>query len=107
MDLFLFLLAKKIEIRSTPLSAAIPFRPVIMEICVAHIFLEMLFELSGMRHPPTSKKQMGWDMWAHHFATAAIGITALMTRNATICYLGCRLIGVECTAALPIAFHEV
>ena len=82
-------------------------QPVIVEIAVVHLLLEMCFNAAVLRKlDPKTTYNMPVTMWIHHVASVVAGTICMATYNGRFNGLGTKLAITECTTFLPVAFRQ-
>lgn len=84
-----------------------PLQPVIVEIAVVHLLLEILFNSVFLRKmDPKTTYTMPTTMWIHHIASVVAGAICMTTYDGRFNGLGTKLAVTECTTFLPVAFRQ-
>jgi hypothetical protein len=88
------------------------FQPVLIQACVGHILLELIFNTAVIRRiDPETKYYLTNDLVAHHVATLATTVFAVAGgcgeyRQGAFLGMACELAATEMTTLLPVAFHQ-
>ena len=84
-----------------------PLQPVIVEIAVVHLFLELVFNAAVLRKiDPKTTYSMPVTMYIHHIASVVAGAICMTTYDGRFNGLGTKLAATECTTFLPVAFRQ-
>ena len=88
------------------------FQPVLIQACVGHIVLELIFNKAIIRRiDPDTKYYLTNDLLVHHLATLATTVFAVAGgcgeyRQGAFLSMACELAATEMTTVLPVAFHQ-
>ena len=99
----------EVSMRDPALAA---FQPVLIQACVGHILLELVYNTVLIKRiDPNTKYHLTRDLLAHHLATLATTFFAMVGGQGEYCrgeclQMACELGATEMTTALPVAFHQ-